>query len=298
MQKGTNMHTMPTQSNNQPPTQPPQKIPPNQQAAQVGQTQAPTQQLSTPQKPMYQNTNTGNHMNNSQSNFKSKLSALSLPQKFWIGVVTVLLVIGSFTILPSLILRPSIITVIGSGEIDVPAEKVSMVVTISTTGSDSVNTINEAEILTNLLIDSTKSVLGMDDPKITKAFYQVQPIPQANGFTYQVINAFSVETSQIDKTNELIKTLYRDGATSVSNVSFTASNEETTALEARKLAVEDAKTQARSIAKTAGKRVGRIVSLTDDNLPSTSAVTNVNDQSQNFSNVTVSKLVSVSYEIW
>lgn len=271
------MQTMPTQQTNQQSvaSQPQATINPPQQQFSPSVTSKPT----------------------TMNNIKHKFTSLNFYQKFWVSVVSLILLILSFTVLPQLILQPSVITVLGVGELEVPAEKVNMIVTISTVGTDSVATINEADILTNLLVESAKSVTG-EGTQISKAFYQVQPIPQQNGYTYQVINAFSIETEQVTKTNELIKTLYRDGATSVSNVTFSTLDEDMTAQEARKLAVEDAKAQAKNIAKTAGKRVGRIVAITDDNQPSASTVTNVNNENQNFNNVSLTKLVSISYEIW
>ena len=98
----------------------------------------------------------------------------------------------------------------------------------------------------------------------------------------------------------MIKSLYIEGATSVSNVTFESTNKEEISQEARSLAVKNAKEEAKSIAKAAGKRVGKLISISDDNQEVSSTVTNINNQvdNANFSNVSIIKTVSVIYEIW
>lgn len=215
---------------------------------------------------------------------------LQLTALFTIFILTV-------TLLPRLIFRPSTLTVIGEGILEFEAEKVSMIVTRADSGKDSVNTINEGDINIKLLIDSAKIEAG-EDVKITQAFNQVQPVALQSGIQYQAVNAFSLETSNVAATNQIIKTLYRDGATTISNVSFSSTDKELTAQQARNLAVEDAKKEAKNIAKAAGKRLGRLVAISDDNQNSQSTISNVDTNNQSFSTVSTTKRVSVIYEIW
>ncbi len=218
--------------------------------------------------------------------------------KLFLQIAAVIgIVLLAFTVVPRLVFRPSTLTVVGEGVLEFEAEKVSMIVTRADSGTDSVNTINEGDININLLIESAKGEAGID-AKITQAFYQVQPVALQSGVQYQAVNAFSLETSNVAATNQIIKTLYRDGATTISNVSFSSADKELTAQKARSLAVEDAKKEAKNIAKAAGKRLGRLVSISDDNQTSQSTISNVNPNNQSFSTVSTTKRVSVIYEIW
>jgi uncharacterized protein YggE len=104
--------------------------------------------------------------------------------------------------------------------LNVAPEKASFVVSRVNEARDAVSAINEGDAGIQSLIDTTRSIAG-GAVEIKKSFYQIAQ----SGSTYQVANAFSITTSEVSKINELVKTLYRDGATSLSTIGFTTADE-------------------------------------------------------------------------
>lgn len=187
------------------------------------------------------------------------------------------------------------LTVIGVGKLNVVPEKAIFIVSRVNEGRDAVSAINEGDIGLKSLIDITRSVAG-DAVDIKTSFYQIAP----TGTSYQVANAFSVTTTEVSKVNELVKSLYRGGATSLSAVSFTTADESKTEQQARELAIKDAKAQAQRIAKASGKRLGKLLSVTDDNAGASSAVGKDKGaaSTQGMTDIEVTKRMQVVYELW
>lgn len=200
---------------------------------------------------------------------------------------------------------PAVITVVGTGKLQVVPAKVEMTVSRVDSSVDPVVAVNQGENNTKILIDKSKSMLS--NPDIQRAFYQITPTIVGGDKLYQVVNVFKLTSYEPVKTSELIKTLYTNGAITVNNISFLPDKQEDVTQEAREAALKDAREQAKKIAKAAGKRVGRIVTITDD-LSEVSGTVSSQEQggdvaSADFSaaapeRIEVAKIVSVTYEIW
>ena len=201
--------------------------------------------------------------------------------------------------------KPAVITVVGSGKLQVVPAKIEMTVTRVDSSADPVVAVNQGENNTKLLIDESKKV--MNEPDIQRAFYQITPTVVGGDKLYQVVNVFKLTSSEPAKTSELIKTLYTKGAITISNVSFLPDQQEDVTQEARRAALKDAREQAKKIAQAAGKRIGRIVTISDD-LSEVSGTISSQEQGggaimSDFlaaapEKIEVAKVVSVTYEIW
>lgn len=199
----------------------------------------------------------------------------------------------------------AVITVVGTGKLQVAPAKVEMTVSRVDSSVDPVVAVNQGENNTKLLIDKSKSILS--NPDIQRAFYQITPTIVGGDKLYQVVNVFKLTNYEPAKTSELIKLLYTNGAITINNISFLPDQQEDVTQEARKAALKDAREQAKRIAQAAGKRVGRIVTITDD-LNEVSGTVSSQEQggdvaSADFSaaapeRIEVAKIVSVTYEIW
>jgi len=207
-------------------------------------------------------------------------------QKFWMVLGTLAAIIVGIWFVNTYVIRPSAITVVGEGKLSTKPEEVSLIVTRVDASSDIVGAIDQGEQSLNKLTATARTLAT--DAQIQKSFYRVSP--SANG-QYIVANAFSLKTKNVSQLGSLIKSLYQNGATTISNVSFTSADKDETDQEARLLAVKDAKEKARMIAKSAGKRLGRLISITDDNVAPASSVSTG-------TNIDIVKQVSVIYEIW
>jgi uncharacterized protein YggE len=206
---------------------------------------------------------------------------------FWKVLGGLGLVLFAWMVLGSTILRVSTITVLGQGKLSVPPTEVSLIATKVNVGTEVTAAIDEGDKQIKVLEDIARKTSGDVSMEIQKSFYRVTP----QQGQYIVANAFSVKTSQVSRINDVIKALYQAGATTVSDVSFSVSDKENINQQARVKAVEDASAQAKRIAKAAGKTLGRVISIQDDNTTPNSSVTTG-------TNLDITKQVSVVYEIW
>lgn len=228
----------------------------------------------------------------------SAFKNLSLYKQFLMIVICLTVIITAITILPRLLLQPSMLTVMGQGEIEFQPDKVTLIVSRIDQSPVSTDAIESGERKSKALIELAKGV-GGQDTQVKQSFYQIQPASNIQGgIDYQVVNVFSVTFSQPQKTSELIKTLYQNGATNISNVTFGSSQEEALVKQARAKAIEDGKERAGQIAKASGKRLGKLVSIGDDDQGANSSISNTNGNQSNFQQVSLTKTMTLTYEIW
>lgn len=206
------------------------------------------------------------------------------------GTTLVALVLMLIFGLLNLTSRTSTLTVIGESNTSVKAEQVSLIAT-KVNISESVNlAIDQGEIAIKKLIEVAK-IYGGNDAEIKKSFFQITP--QADG-QYIVANAISIKSSKINDVNNLIKQLYNYNATTVSNVSFEAKDSKSIEQEVRITAIKDANEKAKRIAKAASKKLGKLISIEDDNAPTSSSI---KDMDSDASSISINKKVSIVYEI-
>jgi uncharacterized protein YggE len=207
--------------------------------------------------------------------------------------------------LTRVILKPATVVVIGKGSLSAATATVEMTVSRVDSSPDPIVAINQGENNTKTLINEVTNILI--NPIVQRAFYQVNPTFVGNEKIYQVANVFKLISHEPAKTSELIKTLYTRGAVTITNVSFVPEDQEDVTQEARRLALRDAREQAKRIAKAAGKRVGRMVTITDDLNEAASTLSSQelggDVMMADFvaaapDKIEVSKVVSVTYEIW
>lgn len=190
----------------------------------------------------------------------------------------------------------STLTVVGEGKHQFEANQAEFIVSFVNAGTDANQAIEVGKAGIDNLISTVQSIAP--NSTIKKAFYQVSPAVDDTGATqYQVINAFSVQTGAVDKIDQLVSTLYANGARTVTTVNFTHTDEEQMAQEARRKAVQNAKQEARRIARSAGKRVGRMVAISDDQKRASSSIGSGEDPN-NYKHVTITKQVSIVYKLW
>lgn len=230
---------------------------------------------------------------------RTMMSEITLWQKFWMGLATIIFVIFAISYFPRLLIKPAQITAIGVGEVDFQPDEVSMVISKGTLSDNSTQAITQGDAEAQSLINTVKTIAP--DSEISRSFYQAAPTVGVTGKrVYQVANAFSVKFSDVSQASTMIQALYADGATRVSNVNFSSSVKEIIEQEAREKAVVDAKAKAKKIAKAAGKRLGRIVAISDDYRSANSTISSSDSavEGSNFSNVAITKNVSIVYEVW
>ena len=203
-----------------------------------------------------------------------------------------LIIIAVFSIFTFLKTNKTISTISVTGQADISAkpDSVKFVVTRVNAGNEISLAIDDGNNGIDKLITISKELVGAD-AEIKKTFYQIT----SSGTSFSIANAFSVETSKTDNIEALIKKLYQNGATTVSNITFESKNSKNVETTLRKDVYSDALSKAKLIAKSANKHLGRVLSITDDD---TSITSTIEDLKTNNGSINISKSVSVIYKIW
>ena len=183
----------------------------------------------------------------------------------------------------------STISVTGVADVTAKPDSVSFVVTSVNLATEVSRGVAVGEANINKLIEITKEI-GGSDIEIKKTFYQVAE--STSGFS--IANAFSVKTKKIENVDSIIDKLYSNGATTVSNVTFKSDDIQNVETQLRKKVFQDAKDKASRIAKSSGKRLGKIISITDDGTSNTSSI---KDMQSGDGLISISKSVSVVYQL-
>lgn len=89
---------------------------------------------------------------------------------------------------------------------------------------------------------------------------------EAELVAYQVTNTLSVRVRDIDKTGEILDKAVSLGVNQGGGISFTNDDPASALTEARKKAVADAISKAKTLAEAAGVSVGRVLEITDQTL--------------------------------
>ena len=122
-----------------------------------------------------------------------------------------------------------------------------------------------SEIAENII--QTLMDMGIEQKDIqTRNFNIYQQQEQRPGqedptINYVVENTVFVTVRDLDSLGEVLSIMVSEGANTIHGVTFDIENRETAIVEARQLAIEDAKAQAEAIAETAGVNLGDIYSI-------------------------------------
>lgn len=135
-------------------------------------------------------------------------------------------------------------------------------------------TAQDAQQQTNLLMNKIMLALkelGIPEKNIKTTNYSVYPeydysLGRQAAKGYTVTQNIEVKVKPIDKANKAIDIATANGATNISQLSFTIDDEEMKNLQdqARKEAIEEAKTKASSLANNAGIHLGKVVDVSED----------------------------------
>ena len=134
----------------------------------------------------------------------------------------------------------------------------------------------ESESVGTALSDNTRQAqavsdalkeLGVDPKDVQTSAFNVYPQQQfdKNGvqttIKYMVDNTVNVTVRDLSKLSQILDTVVRSGANSISGIQFDVKDKPAAIAEARKLAIEDARTTAQDLAAATGVELGDLVTL-------------------------------------
>lgn len=237
----------------------------------------------------------------------SNFNPLVWLKKYQAWLIFAGIVLVFFWLLKTVVFPPTAISVLGVGELSAAPASVEMLVTRVDSNPDTVVAVSQSEDSMAAILAKAKELAG-DSIKVQKSFYQVTPTAVAGDVIYQVVSVIKLTVDDPAKASDLVKGLYSAGATTISNVNFIPQDQDKTTFEAQKAAIKDARAQARDLARASGKRVGRMVSIADDQteaggtLSTDAASTDLGNQLTSLtttpSQIDVTKTVNVTFYLW
>lgn len=277
--------------------------------AQPNQAQAPPTQSNQAQAPPTQANRPSQPSQPDQAGLFATINSFFKKHKAL--VISILSLIALLVAVKMIFFKPAVISVVGTGRLTAKPDQVEMLITRVDSNPDPILAINNGEDSINKITAKAKEIAG-EEVKIQKSFYQVTPSVATGDVLYQVVNVFRITADDPTKAADLIKGFYSSGATTVSGVNFIPENQEQVTQDARKAAIKDARKQAKSIARASGKRVGHIISISDDlsqgnSNVSTEGQTESDQQGEKPkiqyasgvpSEIDVAKSMTVTYQIW
>jgi len=155
--------------------------------------------------------------------------------------------------------KPALLTVSSEGAVKVAPTMVKFTVGVVNRADNAATALTENDRLTRSMINLLKGA-GVEESGIVMAYARVVP-PSLTQPIYQAVNAIDVTLSDLTRFDSLVISLYANGAVSVSNILFTTENSQELEKQAVAEAIKEAQVRANEIARTAGKRLGRMVSV-------------------------------------
>jgi len=176
-----------------------------------------------------------------------------------LGVVVVLLALWLVKV--KFFNNSTLITITGEGKVSAQPEIVKFTIGLINSSDSAINALNDNNRIKNDAINVIKSIGGVWEKDIVVSYPRVIPPTAGVSNTYQAVNTIDVTLNDIKKFDDLVNVLYSSGIRSISNIVFTTQNSEILEKEVVAQAIENAKARVKEVAKSTGKRVGRMVTI-------------------------------------
>ena len=174
--------------------------------------------------------------------------------------------------------KTDLFTADGEGQVTEVPDTATLYVGVTQTSSNVVDAKSKTNTVVNKVIADIKA-LGISEKDIKTTNYSINPnygtgdavpmlypIRGGNNITgYTVTQNLEVKIKKVDKANNVIDVVTKDGANLLGGINFTFSDELSEKLEnkARKEAVDNAKKKAQNLAHVSGIKLGRIVNVVE-----------------------------------
>lgn len=158
-------------------------------------------------------------------------------------------------------------TITGQAKTSASPDKASIIIAVETTSKTAEAAVKENAEKTNKVIEVIKDSMGEGD-KVSTAGYNLGPVYEYNNETkkselkgYMASNQIIVETQNLDGLGKLIDGVSKAGSNKIDSLTFDTTNREEYKKKALELAVQDARSTAETVAKAAGVKIVKILSI-------------------------------------
>ncbi|MGI9255087.1 MAG: SIMPL domain-containing protein, partial [Thermomicrobiales bacterium] len=167
-------------------------------------------------------------------------------------------------------MQPGLVSVSGQGLVNVAPDTATVTVGLVVFKADLAAAQAEASKQATNIINAVKAE-GVDAKDIQTANYSVSILRNYNEGSvptqitgFEITNQVNVTVREIGGTGKLMSAVVEAGANSIYGVNFFVDDPKPFSAEARKLAVEDARTKAEQLADASGMKLGRVISISED----------------------------------
>lgn len=169
---------------------------------------------------------------------------------------------------------PPGLTVIGIGTVRARPDQAVVTLGVKTEGEALAVALNENNRRASAVLAALKEQ-GVAEADIQTASFQIQieepRDPQTGRRTgppvYHVTHVYTVIFRDLDRVGHGVDAAVAAGANRVDTIAFRIGDPNRLAMEARRLAAEDAKARAQALASALGAQLGRVVSITETAIP-------------------------------
>lgn len=169
---------------------------------------------------------------------------------------------------------PRTLTVNGVGTVRARPDQAVVTLGVETSGETLASALAENNRRAAAVLDALKAH-GVAENDIQTASFQIQieepRDPQTGRRTgppvYHVTHVYTILFRDLDRVGQGVDAAVAAGANRVDAIAFRIGDPNRLAMEARRLAAEDAKARAQALASALGAQLGRIVSITETAIP-------------------------------
>ena len=163
--------------------------------------------------------------------------------------------------------QKSTLSITGQGKTIATPDEATISIGIETTSETAEAAVKENSAKSNKVIGVIKEGLGEND-KVSTGGYNLSPVHEYNNVTkkselkgYRASNQIIVVTRDLEGLGELIDSVAKAGSNRIDSLSFDSTERETYKKKALELAVKDAKATAETVARAAGVKIVKILSI-------------------------------------
>ena len=158
------------------------------------------------------------------------------------------------------------VTVVGRGEVKGAPDTATVQIGVETEAATSKDALAQNSAETKAVQDKLTE-LGIDAKDIQTNNFSISPTYGADGRQvtgYRVSNLVTVKIRQLDQAGTLLDQVVQAGANSIYGISFSVENPEALLDQARKAAIENAKTRATQLSGAAGATIGDVLVISEN----------------------------------
>ncbi len=163
---------------------------------------------------------------------------------------------------------PAFIEVNGSASVSLPSDLAIVSFSVETEAPSAGRAAQENADLMTEVLDALRAT-GLEALEVDTHGYQLQPVYRGRGEPgevpriggYRAMNQVRARTAAVGEVGQLVDAAIGAGANRVTGLSFAASEPEPARLEALRMAVENARAQAETMADALGMPLGRVLEM-------------------------------------